>query len=193
MSDTGPGRPRDTSIDQAVLEVARRHLAEHGYEAMSIAAVADEAGTSRQAVYRRWPSKAKLATAVIETSARATAPPATDDPYADLVAELAHFRRGVTRPDGLSMVGTMLQRGTDPELVRLYRERVVAPRRRRLIAILRRGIEAESLDADAELAAATLTGSLYGLALAGKPIPRDWPQRTAALVWRGLGGDPPDR
>ncbi len=32
---------------------------------MSVAAVAEEAGTTRQAVYRRWPSKAELGAAAM--------------------------------------------------------------------------------------------------------------------------------
>ena len=33
----------------------------NGYDAMSVVAVAADAGTTRQAVYRRWPTKADLA------------------------------------------------------------------------------------------------------------------------------------
>lgn len=186
-----PGRPRDASIDDRVLEVARRHLAEHGYERLSLAAVAAEAGTTRPALYRRWPGKAELATAAIAALARADERPDTDDPLADLVAELEAFRRGVTRPDGLSLVGTMLQRGTDPRLLALYRERVVAPRRTRLRAVLERAIASGALPGgDVELAVASLTGSFYALALAGA-VPRDWAQRAAAHAWRALGGAPP--
>lgn len=187
------GRPRDASIDDRVLEVARRHLAVHGYEGLSVANVASEAGTSRQALYRRWPGKAELVTGAIAAMADAAPRPATDDPFADLVAELEAFHRGVTRPDGLSLVGTMLQRGTDAELLRLYRERVVEPRRSRLRDILRRAQKAGLVDADAELklAVAALTGSFYALALAGKDPGKKWAGRAAALVWRSLGGTVP--
>src|SRR6187431_1533226 len=51
------GRKRDASIDARVLKVAGRHLAAFGFEGLSLAAVADEAGTTRQALYRRWPTK----------------------------------------------------------------------------------------------------------------------------------------
>ncbi len=185
------GRPRDPSIDERVLEIACRQLAEHGYGGLSLTAVADEAGTTRPALYRRWPGKAELATAAIAALSAAHTREATDDPYADLVAELAAFRRGVTRPDGLSLVGTMLQDGTDPELLRLYRDRVVIPRRTRLRAILDRAVAGELLaGGDVELAVASLTGSFYALALAG-PVPTRWPARAAAHAWRSLGGTPP--
>ena len=142
MSDeqSGPGRPRDPDLDSAILAAAREHLAANGYDAMSVVAIAAAAGTTRQAVYRRWPSKADLATAAIASLPEATARPPTDDPFADLVAELAAFRRGVTRPNGVSMVGSMLQEATDPELRKLYRKRLVEPRRARLRAILERAV-----------------------------------------------------
>jgi AcrR family transcriptional regulator len=192
-SHAAPGRPRDPSIEGRVLEVALRHLAEHGYEGLSLAAVAEEAGTTRSALYRRWPGKAELATAAIASLSEADTRRITDDPYADLVAELAAFRRGVTRPDGLSLVGTMLQRGTDPELQRLYRERLVIPRRARLRAILERAVTRGLVaGGDLELAVASLTGSFYALALTGS-IPRNWPARAAAHAWRSLGGTAPEK
>jgi len=185
-----PGRPRDPSIDDRVLEIARRQLAEHGYEGLSLTRVALAAGTTRPALYRRWTGKAELATAAIAALSTAATRAATDDPYADLVAELTAFRRGVTRPDGLSLVGAMLQRGTDAELVRLYRERIVIPRRARLREILDRGVASGQLaGGDLELAVASLTGSFYALALAG-PLPPRWAARAAAHAWRALGGTP---
>ncbi len=188
-----PGRPRNASIDQAVLSAAREHLAAHGYEAMSVLAVANEAGTTRQALYRRWQSKADLATAAIASMPEAAHRQMTDAPFDDLVAELASFFDGVRRPNGIGMVGAMLHEGVDPELRALYRERVVDPRRSRIRAILELGIDAGILDSDADLDSATAaaTGTLYGLQLAGAPITDMWPIDTAALIWRACGGTPP--
>lgn len=184
------GRPRDVDIDVAVIAVAQDHLARFGYEGMSVAAVASEAGTTRQALYRRWPTKANLATAAIASFAQSTAEPDTDDPFVDLVAELAAFQRGVTRPNGVSLIGSMMQDATDPELRALFRERLVLPRRKRLRHILQRGVAQGLLDddADADYAVAACTGTLYAFLLTGQPIPRTWAKRTATLVWRAMGG-----
>jgi len=193
VSRTGPGRPLDRSIDERVLAIAVSHMAQHGYEAMSVVAIAHQAGTTRQALYRRWPSKADLATAAIGALAGSEERSSTGEPYADLVNELKSFQRGIRRPDGLSMVGTMLNRATDPELVHLYRQRVVAPLRAALLRIMHQA-QAEGLldtNADIDLAVAMLTGSWYARALAGKDPPRRWAERTAAVIWRGLGGQPP--
>ncbi|MEL6984557.1 MAG: TetR/AcrR family transcriptional regulator, partial [Actinomycetota bacterium] len=154
-----PGRPRNTDIDAAVLEVARRHLATVGYEAMSLVAVAEEAGTTRQALYRRWNDKADLATAAIASMSTLDERPDTDDPLADLVEELRAFKVGVTRRNGISLVGTMLQGSVDASLVRLFRKRLVEPRRRRIRHILDRsqdlGLVADDADLDYATAAAT--------------------------------------
>lgn len=192
MTDPRKGRPRDDAIDSQVLSAALAQLAERGYEGLAIKTVAEAAGTTRQAVYRRFPTKADLATAAVASMSEAHLRAPTDDPLADLVAELEAFRRGISRPNGLSLAATMLQEGTDPELVRLYRERIVTPRRAALRAALERGRAAGRLDAEADIdhAVTALTGSWYGYALTGRKPPRDWARRTAELAWRGLGGTP---
>ncbi len=196
------GRTRDVAIDERVLAVARRHLSRYGYEGMSIAAVAQEAGTTRQALYRRWPTKADLADAVVgtieDTSTGDIHPgPAAGrlGPFEALVAELGDFARGVSMPGRMSLVGAMLQDTADPGVVARYRERVIAPRRQRIAGILREAQQLDLVDRDAdlEIAITMCTGSWYGRALAGDPPPTDWPQRTAALVWRAIGGPAPVR
>jgi AcrR family transcriptional regulator len=195
MSQTVPaphryGRARDPDIDARVLLVANQHLSRHGYEAMSVAAVAAEAHTTRQALYRRWPTKASLAAAALSSAADAPPAATSDEPLADLVAELANFRRGVSRPGRLSLVGTMLQDSTAPEALSRYRAQVVAPRRGRIRAILERAHHLGLIDPDADLdvAITMCTGSWYAWALTGAPPPPNWPARTAALVWRAVGG-----
>jgi AcrR family transcriptional regulator len=176
-----------------VLEAAARHLAASGYGAMSIAAVAEEAGTTRQALYRRWPGKAELSAAALVAFADQATDSDTADPFADLVGELADFQRGVSRPGRLSLVGTMLQDSVEADVRARYQAQVVAPRRRRLRLILERAQRLGMIDADADLdvAVTMCTGSWYARALAGSRPPRNWPRRTAVLVWRAVGGSPP--
>src|SRR5689334_2691478 len=54
------GRPRNPLIDEAVLRAAAELVVEVGYADLTIAAIAERAGTSKPAIYRRWPSKAHL-------------------------------------------------------------------------------------------------------------------------------------
>jgi AcrR family transcriptional regulator len=187
------GRARDPGIDARVLAAAHRHLSALGYEAMSVAAVAQEAGTTRQALYRRWPDKASLAADALKAAADAGPEAATGNPLADLAAELADFQRGVSRPGRLSLVGTMLQDSTAAQARQRYQAQVIAPRRQRLRAILERAQRLGLIDADADLEVAVTmgTGSWYARALAGDAPPPGWPARTAALVWRAVGGTIP--
>lgn len=176
-----------------MLTVAARHLARYGYEAMSLAAIAQDAGTTRQALYRRWRDKAELAAAVVAMLTDTAKAVASDDPFGALVAELSDFERGVSQPGRLSLVGTMLQDTTDPDARAGYRAGVIAPRRRRLRAILEHAVELGMIDreADLEVAVTMATGSWYARELAGEPAPTNWPRRAALLVWRAVGGQPP--
>jgi AcrR family transcriptional regulator len=182
------------AIDARVLAVAAEQLARLGFEAMSVAAIAEEAGTTRQAVYRRWATKSELAAAAMTTFADPPAPAATADPFTDLVAELVDFRRGVSKPGRLSLVGSMLQTSADLEAVTGYRQRIVAPRRQRLRAIfeLARRLHLIDPDADLEVLVTMCTGAWYARALAGTRPPTHWARRTAALAWRAAGGTVPE-
>jgi AcrR family transcriptional regulator len=186
------GRPRSAAIDEAVLTAVRRQLSEGGFASLSFAAVAEEAGTTRPAIYRRWATKAALAESAMATYPTGDPPPPSSlpDPFDDLVAELEDFRRGVSLPGRLSLVGTMLQTTTAPDAAARYRARVIAPRRARLRAILERAAGEGLIDADADLEVGVtmLTGSWYARCLAGATEPEDWPRRTAELGWRALGG-----
>lgn len=50
------GRPRDPRIERAALAAVRDLLGEGGYAAVTVAAVAERAGTTKAALYRRWPA-----------------------------------------------------------------------------------------------------------------------------------------
>ena len=181
----GRGRPRDDAIDDAVLAATLEQLSVHGYDGLSLVAGAKAAGTTRQAIYRRWRGKADLAVAAVAALPEAADLEPTGDHRADLRAELEAFRRGVLRPGGVSMVGTMLQDAVDPDLRDAYREHLVAPRRRRLAAIVEAAVTDGDLPpaTDVELVVAGCTGTLYALALAGRPVGVDWPDRMTAMVF----------
>ena len=185
-----PGRARDPGIDARVLAVANHKLSTVGFEAMSLSSVAHEAGTTRQALYRRWPSKSELAADALLAAADAGPVATSDDPLRDLITELTDFRRGVSLPGRLSLVGTMLQEGTDPEARARYQAKVIAPRRARILTIFERAraLGLIDKDADLEVAITLCTGSWYARALAGSEPPKNWPARTAGLVWRAVGG-----
>jgi len=187
------GRPRDDSIDAAVLAAARRQMASAGLAGLSIAAVAEEAGTTRPTVYRRWPTKLELAVAAVADLAEVDPPQPTGDPFHDLVEELEHFRHCITDASALALAGVMLADGVDEVFQAAYRTHLVGPRRARLRACLQRGLDAGLLHPDDDLfvAGSLMTGSWYAFAIGGAPVPDDWSRRVATLVWRACGGTPP--
>lgn len=186
------GRPRNSEIDRHVLEVALRHLRNLGLPGLSVAAVAEEAGTTRAAVYRRWSGRVELVVAALATIGDDDPVAASGDPFADLVAELARFRRFVVEHDATALVAVALVEGTDPAVRAQVRSRLVEPCRARLRECLRAGVEAGLLRAHADHTTAEdlLTGSWLGHAARGEELADDWAPRTAAIVWAGCGGIP---
>ena len=59
------GRPRDVDVDRRILAATFRQLVDVGYGALSIEAVAAEAGVAKTTIYRRHPSKAELVVAAL--------------------------------------------------------------------------------------------------------------------------------
>jgi AcrR family transcriptional regulator len=58
-------RRRGQVLEEALLEAAWDELIDHGYDALTIDAVAARAGTSRAVLYRRWPAKQDLVLAAL--------------------------------------------------------------------------------------------------------------------------------
>lgn len=191
----GGGRPRNAEIDRHVLEVALRHLRTVGLHGLSVAAVAEEAGTTRAAVYRRWADRTDLAVAALGTITHGPPPAASDDPFADLVGELARFRRFVVETDATALVALTFVEGADARVCEEIRRRLVEPARGRLRACLRAGVESGALRAQADRTTAEdlLTGSWLAHAARGETLAEDWAPRTAAMVWAGCGGLPVER
>lgn len=183
------GRPRDPELDERILAATRQLLAEQGYQGLSIGAVARRAGTTRPTVYLRFTGKEDLATRAIAGMTVEDPLRKTGDIHADLVAELRHFRTAVTRPHGMSFVGTVLaHEHLTPSLIARFRERLVVPRRRRLADALQRGVQDGTLHAelDVEVVVGMLIGSLYAHYLGAGEVPADWPDRVVAALWPAI-------
>jgi AcrR family transcriptional regulator len=184
-----PGRPRSARVDAAILEAALAEMADRGYARMSVDGVAARAGVSKPTVYLRHPSKAELATAALAAYQQRALPRPTGDTRADLVALLRDLRRGVERPFGMAMIGTVLaEEHHTPELLALFRQRLVAPRRRAIRAVLDAARERGELRRGADLDAAVqaLVGAYYAQYLAGTRFPRRWPGSVVDVVLDGV-------
>ena len=152
---------------------------------MTYVAVAARAGTTRPAIYRRYPDLTALAVAAVASLAEATAPERTGDHLDDLTTELTVFRSGILRTNGLSLTAVVLNEATDPAIKDAYRNAVVAPRRRRIAEIIAAAAGDGTIHADQatqQLLVTMCTGSWYAHAVAGDIPPRDWPQKTAEII-----------
>jgi AcrR family transcriptional regulator len=175
--------------DAAILDAAMAEMAEHGYARMSVDAVAARAGVSKPTVYLRHSCKADLATAALAAFQQRALPKPTGDTRADLIALLRHLRRGVERPFGMATIGTVLaEEHHTPQLLELWRERLVAPRRAAIRAVLdgARGRGELRPGADLDAAVQALVGAYYAQYLAGVPFPRRWPGSLVDVVLDGL-------
>jgi AcrR family transcriptional regulator len=147
---------------------------------MSLATIAQNAGTTKPTIYTRWPTKAELAAAALGSLRQRTPRHPSGETRADLIEELTLFRAGALRANGMSMLGAVLaEQHENPELLRLFRKHVVHPRREHLRRILKAGLETGQLqpDADIELAITMFIGSLYAAYTAGVRTPQDWAER----------------
>jgi len=183
-----PGRPRDASLDAAILAAAVRHLGERGYAGMSIEGVAAAAGTSPPSLRRRYPDKLALALAGLDTMPVTPLPRSAVTPRADALAVLENLWDTMVRRNGLPVLAAVLaERDRHPQLIASFRQHVAEPREDRLRAALVRGVVSGSLPAglDPGLAVSLLTGSLYAGYLRGERIRSDWAERVLGIIWPG--------
>lgn len=160
-STSSPGRPRDASIDTAVLEATRALLTEYGYGDLSLAAIAARAGTTRQALYRRWPNKALI---VLDAMFSTTVPSEIPD-LGSLREELrlgtrrlaAEFNDPVARS---TVSGLLSDLGTDDQLHSRVRDVLLEPEHAKVRAIFERA--AERGDTDAGIATGVLVEMIGG-------------------------------
>ncbi len=191
--ESGPvvnrGRPRNYSIDQAVLLVTQRNLAVNGYHRMSVDTIAAEAGTTKATIYKRWSSKADLATAAVFAFIEKESSPDTGSTRGDLVAYLDIFRHRIEQSQGMGIVGALLtEERHNPELLDLFRERILLPRRLLIRRVLERAADRGELreNVDLDTAVGMLIGSYYAEYITGREIPDDWSETTVGIIWSGI-------
>ncbi len=137
----GPRR-RGRALEEAIYRAALEELAEHGFDGLSIEAVAQRAGTGKSAIYRRWATKLEL---VVATLADAFPPPGPAVSTGDLRDDLLAFHRRMAQALGGTLGAALRanvgQHRQHPELAAALQEQILAPRHRILGELLAAGIE----------------------------------------------------
>jgi AcrR family transcriptional regulator len=180
------GRPRNPELDQAILAAAEQQLREAGYAGMSLESVAAAAGTTVPAVRRRFPSKASVAVAVIDSLRVESMPAESGPPRSRVLAVLRNFRANLLRENSMAVVGTLLaEERRHPELLAAFRNRLVEPRRTALRQALAESISCRELpdSTDPDVVASMLIGSFYARYIATSDIPDDWAEQILRQVW----------
>jgi AcrR family transcriptional regulator len=178
------GRPRDPKLDEAIITATLELLADGGYDALTMEAVAARAAVGKATVYRRFPGKEQL---VIEAVASLVEPPERVD-GASARDELVALLEVVRRKSDSSLAGKIFPRllgasADNPQLMRRYREQVLEPRRRRFLAVLARAVDEGLVRPDVELdhAADLLVGPMvYRNLIRNDPPPG--PELAARIV-----------
>ena len=118
------GRRRGATLEQAILRATIDELLESGYEALTMDRVARRAGTNKNAIYRRWPSRAALAVAAYRELNVGEQPlPDSGSLRDDALELLRRANRSWTSPAGQLRRSLFAGVAHDPELLALLQER----------------------------------------------------------------------
>ena len=114
-SQAPPGRPRDPRIDGAVLQATADLLVQVGYLQLTIGAVAERAGTTKPAIYRRWPTKAQLVHEAVFPAEGPEVTPSGDELRSDIRALVAVGVEILRRPAvRAALPGLLAEMTSDP-------------------------------------------------------------------------------
>lgn len=162
------GRPRvyDDALRTRLIDRAAAVVAARGADALSLRALAEESGTSTNAVYAIFGGKEALLSEVFRSAVSGLAEaqralPRTDDPMQDLLVSGLGYRDWALDNESLYLV--MLRRGENPDS------------------------DSSIIDALADEGLAPLRDAVRRLVANGVFLPRD-PQRIALSIWMSVHG-----
>jgi AcrR family transcriptional regulator len=159
------GAPRNENTRQAVLRAALELTAERGYERCSIEAIAREAGTSKQTIYRWWPGKSAILHEAFENLAGGNLDhPDTGDLRADFTTQMTALAAFFSSPHfARPLRGLIGAAQSDPGIAQTLLRSLFGPRRERAIARLQTGLIRGELQRgfDPTLMVDALYGPLY--------------------------------
>ena len=136
------GRPRDATRDAAIHEATLQLLKEVGYDGLSMAAIAAQAGVSKATIYRRWANKAAVVASAVEHLATGTPPePRGGELRDDLLEVLRWLAQQIAEQDMAMLAAVLAGMRSDPELAAAMRDRLHRDEAAMLQRTLRRAAE----------------------------------------------------
>lgn len=162
-----PGRPRSAASHEAMLKATLELLAEVGFEAMSIEAIATRAGVGKTTIYRRYSSKDELVADAIESMREEVLIPDTGNLWDDLDALIESAAKITLTPLGRQTVAMIISSASgNPGFAQIYWEKYLQPRRQAFAIVIERAKARNEVptDLDSGLVFDTMSGiMLYAL------------------------------
>lgn len=186
------GRPRSAQLDAAIIDATLALLAVRGYNGLTLSGVADQAGTTTAAIYRRWSSKADLVLEAVFRTQGDDVVADTGDLDADIRTMVRWSLEKFASPEGRAALGGLLGEPVGAGAGRANQVAVAWSRTGdRLARAVERGEIRPEVDTGAlvlQLAGpAMLAAALHGPAA----VSDEWVERIASVILDGVRA--PDR
>jgi len=190
-SSRSVGRPRDETVGPLIRQAARELVVEHGYERITVEAIARMAGVSKQTIYRRWRTKADLVLDAFLEHARTSVDEGVSKTPIPVEQELARFLNRTfvaLQETGPAIRSLMAWAQHDPEFLISFRERFIKPRRAVLRSIVMRTLNGHPRDTERTLHAAVvaLYGAVWYRLLLDEPFDAQFGADLTRVILNGL-------
>jgi len=182
---TRRGRPRDPSVDRAILDAARSVVAEKGFNGSSMDEIARRAGVGKDTLYRRWKCKEDLVMHLLTRMSEENVPaPQLEDPRYGLFVFLQNIRKVNRDTDaGAIIAGIVSASARNKRLAHVFQE-FWRERRRVAAAPIREIVPSNTTDDDIELILDHILGPIYyRLLFTGDPVDDEY-------LWELIGTIP---
>lgn len=126
------GRPRSAEADRAILQATLELLAEVGYPAMSMEAIAARAGVGKATIYRRYASKEELVADALESRFGEEEEPVPDTGslWDDLELVIGEIVRTMVSDLGRQTMALIISTASSsPQFAQIYYTKYIAPHR----------------------------------------------------------------
>jgi AcrR family transcriptional regulator len=193
---TGPrpgGRPRDATLDEAIILATRDRLVRDGYSRMTIGDIAADAKVSRPTLYRRWSTKFDLVVDALDYGFRKehgmhSLDLSRMEPREALVEAVRRLDPAYFNPDAMVLMGNFAAEAVrTPKLLEILRTHAIEPRAALIENVLtelqERGAVRE--DIDKHTIATLCFGSYHAAFYRGESI-EEIPEAVVDVLWPAI-------
>ncbi len=176
VSKKSPGRPRSAKAHQAMLQATLELLAEVGFEAMSIEAIAARAGVGKTTIYRRYSNKEELVADAIESMREEVLIPNTGKLWSDIDALIENAAQITLTPLGRQSVAMIISSASSNSgFAQIYWTKYLQPRRQAFAVVIERAKARSEIqqDLDPGLVFDVMSGIML-YALIFQPTSESW-------------------